>query len=300
MKKALLVILGIIVLLIGMAATLGGTGLVVAFGSQGELETPVGKTDTGGYALALTEFDVQTGNENVRDALELSFGGSSPDGRQLFAGIAPTEQVAQYLRGVPYAAVSSVDVSGTTDKVEIPGTGTPKPPQEQTFWTKTAVGTNVLLPVDPAQTSQTLVIMNADGAAAVAAELELGIQSPVIFPLGIGLIGFGGIFIILAIWLFVRAGRKKRRSAANLPPGAYPPAAYPGGAYPPEASPSVLPGMGSPAAAPGSGGWPVQPGSGGWPAPAQPPAPQPPAPEGTPGADAGGDGPPPAAAPPVS
>ncbi len=243
MKRAVLIIVGIVLLLLGLAVATTGGVLAVTLGSDGVYTTGAGKVSGTGSALVFNEFSVDTKGADVTKIASLAVSARSTAGREVFIGLAPATQVTKYLKGVPHDLVS--DLSGDKAQVvPIPGTTAPAAaPNSQTFWTVKAQGEDPQI-VLPADKSQTLVIMNADAVASVAVDLKIGLVSSVLFPFGIGFAVVGVILILLAIWVFVRAAKAKRKPPAGQmpPPGMYvpPPGMYvppPGYLPPPQYAP---------------------------------------------------------------
>lgn len=222
MKRVVLVIVGILLLLIGLGSIAIGTGIVVGAGSDGEFSADAGQATGNGKALVFNDFAVDTGgnSDTLSGLADLTVAAKSTNGKRVFIGVGPVNQVNQYLTGFPHDIVSDIssDTAGTK-VIPIPGKDDPAPPMDQSFWTVRAQGNAPRISIDPAVT-QTLVVMNADTSEQVAIDLKVGVQSRFLFPAGIVLIVGGAIFVLLAIWAFVRSRKKDK----GLPPGAYPPA----------------------------------------------------------------------------
>jgi hypothetical protein len=57
-----------------------------------------------------------------------------------------------------------------------------------------------------------VVIMNQDGSPDVAADVEVGVRSGAITPIGVVLIVFGGVTLIAGVVLIVIGARGRRNS----------------------------------------------------------------------------------------
>ncbi|MGV1036333.1 MAG: hypothetical protein ACOYD0_04820 [Candidatus Nanopelagicales bacterium] len=277
MKRVVLVIVGILLLLIGLGSIAIGTGIVVGAGSDGEFSADAGKANGNGKALVFNDFAVDTGGNS--DALsglaDLTVGAKSTNGKRLFIGVGPVNQVNQYLSGFPHDIVSDISSdNGGTKIIPVPGKDEPAPPMDQSFWTARAQGNAPRISIDPAA-SQTLVVMNADASEQVAIDLQVGVKSRFLFPVGIGLIVVGAIFVLLAGWAFVRSRKKDE----GLPPGAYPPAMATASGQVPLQYPPVPPTQPyqPPSQSPQAWQPPTDPPTAGQPQSAQPPTTQPPA-----------------------
>ncbi|MEI8082959.1 MAG: hypothetical protein WCI74_14070, partial [Actinomycetes bacterium] len=185
MKRVFLTIIGVILLLIGLAATLGGAAVLIFVGPSGVYSTDAGRITGTGNALLFNEFKVNTGSytSTVEKVVELTVGATGANGQQVFVGVGPSAAVNHYLAGVQRDVVS--DINGSSAKVtSIPGTTKPTPPNNQTFWTEKAVGTSPAIKVD-AKPGTTLVIMNATPTAPVSVNLLIGGKSSSLFPAAI-------------------------------------------------------------------------------------------------------------------
>lgn len=275
MKRALLIILGFLLLLIGLGTAAVGTVMIVAVGSDGTYSADAGRVAGTGNALLLNEFTVDTGGytDTVQKFATLTAGANATNGQQVFIGSGPSAAVDNYLAGVPRDVVS--EIGGSSSKViTIPGTAEPAAPDEQSFWTAKAVGTSPTITVEP-RPGTTLVIMNADSSAPVAVNLSVGIKSAAVFPAGIVLAVVGLLFVLLAIWSFLAARRARRNATARQPQPYVPPEPLPYFAPPTAPTPQPQPQP-----------QPQPPPTMNVPPPTQSTAPTPPRPS------AGGDGPP--------
>jgi hypothetical protein len=125
--------------------------------------------------------------------------GSSRLPAPIFIGVAPTDQVSEYLSGVARDRVTGIDLSvGSIQYDHVDGTVLPASPGEQSFWVAEVAGTGSrTLEWTLREGDWALVIMNGDGSAPVAAEVELGARFGIIYSLIVGL-AVGGI-VLLAI-----------------------------------------------------------------------------------------------------
>lgn len=312
-KRAILIIGGIIVLLIGLAIGVAGGTVAAVVGSDGKYDWAVGTASTQGYAIVFNQFEVTgTGQENAKQFVDFTVGVHSANGKILFIGLAPAAEVSTYLAGVPHDVITEV----TTGKaVTIPGDTAPKIPADQSFWTAQATGLDPSVSLLSTLGPQTLVVMNADPTTAVSTAVRIGVSSGSIFPIAIACVAIGLLLLVVAIWMFVRAAKAKRKPslpptgpppagagiglgygqppsipgygsgyppAGYPPPGGYPPAGYP--PPPPPAQPPVAPGYPPPPPPPAQP--PVAPG--------YPPPPPPPSPSAQPPVNPGYPPPPPA------
>lgn len=221
MKRAILIIVGIIVLLIGLAIGCAGGAVATVVGSDGKYDWAVGTASSQGYAIVFNQFEVTgTGQQNAKQFVDFTVGAHSANGKSLFIGLAPAAEISSYLAGVPHDVITEV----TTGKaVTIPGDTAPKTPADQSFWSAKAIGLDPSISLLSTAGPQSLVVMNADPSTAVSTVLRVGVSSGSIFPIGIACVALGLLLVVLAIWMFVRAAKAKRKPP--VPPASGPPSA---------------------------------------------------------------------------
>lgn len=277
MKRAILIIVGIIVLLVGLAVGCAGGAVATVVGSDGKYDWAVGTASSQGYAIVFNQFEVTgTGQQNAKQFVDFTVGAHSANGKTLFIGLAPAAEISSYLAGVPHDVITEVT---TGRAVTIPGDTAPKTPADQSFWSAQATGLDPSISLLSTAGPQSLVVMNADPSTAVSTVLRVGVSSGSIFPIGIAFVALGLLLIVLAIWMFVRAAKAKRKPPVpptNAPPSpgigygqAAPVPGYGSGYPPPPAYPPVY--LPPPAQTPASPNYPP-PG----PPPGQTPGPYPP------------------------
>ncbi len=153
--------------------------------------------------------------------LEVASEGDEP----VFVGIARTEDVSSYLRGVGHTLVTDVDADPFEASYQRePGNRRPAVPAEESFWVASTQGRGTQTldwRVDDGDWS--VVVMNADGSRGVAADVTAGAKLPFLDELGWSAIGGGGALMIGALALIVVGTRR---------PGNRPPRAQVGGVAP--------------------------------------------------------------------
>jgi len=126
---------------------------------------------------------------------------------ELFIGIAPTEILADYLGGVPYAVVDDAHEDevfltyrmNTSDVALLP-------PGEQSFWTVSASGIGIQeLEWELEEGNVSFVIMNQDASDGLAIEAVAGVRVPAIRPVSVGLLIGGGVALTIGTLLFALA-----------------------------------------------------------------------------------------------
>ncbi len=231
MKRALLAVFGAILIILGIGTTGAGGMLAFLSGPDGVINADAGQVSGNGYALVFNEFTVNSSGhtERIRQFAEFTMGAKSRTGGQVFLGIAPATDVNNYLQTSARDVVSDLS-NGTARVVPIPGKTVPPAPNEQSFWTAKSQGEAPTISLAQSGDDQTLVIMNATAEPQVSVDITLGVESGAIFPFGLGLIVLGVLFLILGIWLVIRAMRRRRNaeppSTTAYPPGPPSPSAY--------------------------------------------------------------------------
>jgi hypothetical protein len=145
----------------------------------------------------------------------------APQGEQrVFVGIARTEDVSSYLRGVDHTRVTDVDSDPFDRDVDHsyrhePGRRLPAAPGREPFWVASAQGRGTQT-VDwrLKDGDWSVVLMNADGSPGVVADVEAGAKVPFLNELGWSAIGGGALLLIGAVTLIVLGARPPR----NRPP----------------------------------------------------------------------------------
>jgi hypothetical protein len=203
--RIVLVVAGILVSLLALAAVASGAGLLVVNhterDSAGFFSTGQEPFRTNSYALVSEEVDIGTDGpdwlfEEGRLAT-VRLRGSSEDGREIFLGIAPASQVRSYLAGTRHDVVTDFDVDPFRATYRSsPGTSAPAEPASQTFWSASASGSgSQSIEWDVAEGNWSVVVMNADASPGVDVELSVGAKVGFIFWVGLGLLIFGVILL---------------------------------------------------------------------------------------------------------
>lgn len=130
-----------------------------------------------GYAVTVEEIDLDglngdwlLGTARVR--------ATAPDGSSVFVGVAPSDDVADYLDGVAHSTVTELD---DTAYDEHPGSAPGEAPAASDIWTAEASGPGAqTLTWKPSDGSWTVVVMNDDGTAGVDAATDVGATVPVL------------------------------------------------------------------------------------------------------------------------
>lgn len=203
---AIAVTITALVLAIAGAVALAGNALR---DGDGYFTWPTETFTSSGYAVALKTVDISR-------APRWAFGDAGLDrvrveahgDRPLFIGIARTADLDRYLRGTEHDEVSSLAYHPfQVDYDHTSGRAPSRAPADASFWVESAGGTgNLALDWKPRPGSWRAVVMNADGARGVSADLQLGARTSLLRWTGIALLGLGVAAAALAAVLH-RRGR---------------------------------------------------------------------------------------------
>ncbi|HEY1277784.1 MAG TPA: hypothetical protein VGF25_22945 [Thermoleophilaceae bacterium] len=199
--------------------------------SHGYLSTDGHRFATGTRALASESLDIDLdGAEKLVDTTDLGdirLKVSSESGKPVFAGIARSDDVAAYLRGVAHSEVTDLDYT-PFDATYANRAGTRKPgaPGDQRIWVASTQGTGEqTLDWDAKDGDWSVVVMNADGSSGVAADVKAGAKVPYLKEIGWGGIGGGIVLLLVATGLIVLGGRPPRDPRPAAAAGGLAPAA---------------------------------------------------------------------------
>ncbi len=149
-----------------------------------------------------------------------------------FVGIGRAADVDRYLAGTAHTRVVELTNGLAPVYRDQPGDTEIAAPTEQDFWVAEAVGTDTLqLDWEATAGRWSVVVMNADGAPDVAADVEVGLRVGFLVPLVIGLLTFGGLLTAIAVVLIVIGASRGQKPGGE-------PAADGGVLPPPLAAPS--------------------------------------------------------------
>ena len=217
--RVVLIVLGSIGVLFGVAVLAGGGFLLWADRTQredGYLTTPTERFATPTYALTRTRLEVDTGeagwvlNESWFGKVRIR--GESSGDKTLFIGIGPQAEVGRYLGAVAHANVQDIDFDPfRATYLSVSGGAPLAPPTELSFWAVSAsgVGTQTLT-WKVREGDWSVVLMNADGSRGVAADVDLGAKMSFLLWVAIGLL-IGGVLVVGgSTALVVLAARRPR------------------------------------------------------------------------------------------
>ncbi len=216
-------IIGCILLLPGLGSLAGGTTALTAQAfatdDDGYFTASIDRVDSDGVAVVANdlwldgdaEFDdpwvVEWLDVDVR--LRATGAGSTDD---VFIGIARSADVERYLADSGYDEIVEIDRRSPV-LVEVPGDLEIAPPTSQDFWVASASGEGEQeLEWSVRNGRWAVVAMNADGAPGVEVDVDGGVRSGLVTPIGVGLI-IGGLLVTAgAVTLIIIGARGRRQS----------------------------------------------------------------------------------------
>ena len=223
--RVILIVLGSIGVLLGLALMAGGGFLLWADRTQrddGYLTTPSERFATPTYALTRTRLELDTNREgwvlNESWFGKVRIRGESPAGKTLFIGIGPQAEVARYLGSVAHANVQDLDFDPfRVTYLPITGGAPQAPPSEQRFWAASAsgVGTQTLT-WKVRDGDWSVVLMNADGSRGIAADVDLGAKLSFLLWVAIGTL-LGGVLVTGGSTALIVLAARTRRPQPSPP-----------------------------------------------------------------------------------
>lgn len=232
--RIVMVVAGALAALMGLGLAGGGLLLVWAHATQrdaaGYYTTPSEHFATSAYALTA---DVDFGDADERDWTIAHPVGTvriraTSGPKPLFLGIAPEAAADRWLDGVAHERVTRAGFGPfDSDTTLVSGNRPAGAPLEQTFWVATVSGSGrqaLRWPSEPGQ--WTVVVMNTDATAGVAADVDAGARTGVLLPIGLGLAALavlllGGATALLFFGLRHHVAAEAMTAAA-VPEGTYP------------------------------------------------------------------------------
>ncbi|UCG83936.1 MAG: hypothetical protein JSW38_03715 [Dehalococcoidia bacterium] len=204
--KILLLVLGVILVVGGLAVAIGGGAALWANSAltddEGYITTETIRIDKDSHAIVSEPTDIEVGSWGVwdwGDLVTFKIEGSNDDSsKNIFLGVAEERDLKGYFSDVNYDEVTDLEIN--PDRLEYrnhPGSSEPAAPITQSFWLEfvNGPGTQILKwELQPGAWS--LVLMNEDGSAGVDASVVLGVKIPWLLGAGVGLL-VGGILVLL-------------------------------------------------------------------------------------------------------
>jgi hypothetical protein len=237
--RIVLGVIGALLTLIGFGLLAGGGAVLWANGSQrddgGFFTSSPSTFASPGFAVTSERLRLVNGLpdrlSSPGDIVTFKAQGGSSNGKPLFIGIAPAADVTAYLSGVAHDEVVNVHMDGWKGSLSknyrsSPGGPPAGPPASQPFWTTKATGTNVSLTWPASEGTWSMVVMNADASAGVAAGLGLGVKVTFLGWVAVGLLTAGGVFCLVGVTMMFFGFRSTHTGAGSV--GAVQPASLAG------------------------------------------------------------------------
>jgi hypothetical protein len=226
--RVILIVLGSIGVLVGLALAAGGGFLLWADRTQrddGYLTTPTERFATQTYALTRTRLEIDTDgpgwllNDSWFGKIRIRAGSPA---KMLFIGIGPEAAVAKYLGSVAHANVQDIDFDPfRVTYLPVAGGAPQGSPTAQRFWAVSASGVGTQTVTWKVREGDwSVVLMNADGSRGVVADVDLGAKLSFLLWVAIGSL-IGGVLVIGgSTALIVLAARTPQPSPAPPTPPA--------------------------------------------------------------------------------
>ena len=215
--RALALVVAGITALFGIAAiAAGGVGIVLdqtQRDASGYLMTSARPYSTNSYALVSASYRAGASNDwfVARDMLGTVRVRVS-SARPVFVGIASESAIGSYLGNVAHAEGATL-TTPSADLRTYPGGAPSTPPATQRLWAASASGVGVgehTLTWTPQDGSWRIVVMNADGARGVTADVSVGARMPDLLTIAITVLGAGILLLSMcsgAIYIAVGSRR---------------------------------------------------------------------------------------------
>ena len=223
-------VIGCVVALIGAALLVGTGALTWAYATQrdddGYFSSHRVRIETVTAAVRSQSIDLGSDERPHRwpfgdgDLATVRLQAAAREGEEVFIGIAHTNDVEAYLTGVAHDEVIDIRWS-RDDEIEyrrIAGAASATPPTAENFWVATASGPGrQTVTWDVEGGNWSILVMNPDGTAHVAADVSVGVKVDHLVGLMIGL-GIGSLVLLGgSAGLIVFATRRPTTAAVAAP-----------------------------------------------------------------------------------
>ena len=228
-------VIGCVLALIGGALLIGAGALTWAYSTQrddaGYFTSHSVRIETVTAALQSQRIDLGSDSRPNRwpfgegDLATVRLQATAREGEQVFIGVAHSSDVDTYLTGIAHDEVTKINWShgDTVRYSRVAGAATATPPTDQTFWTASASGSGQQALTWKVQGGNwSIVVMNPDGSADVAADVAIGVKVNALvgFTIGIGvaaIVLLGGAAALIIFATRRRAGDEIAVPVESLP-----------------------------------------------------------------------------------
>ncbi|WP_019481414.1 DUF4389 domain-containing protein [Arthrobacter sp. TB 23] len=205
-----MLIIGIILSIIGASMAAGGIAVAWVASDQrddGYFTSPTERYAVASHALVsprLEAFGEGTPERLPFDVGTLRLRAAEPDA-EIFIGLAPQDEVDEYLAGVNRTELRDVDFDPFRPVYRnISGSAAPAEPGSQDFWAASASGPGeqeLIWDIEPG--NWTVVVMNADASPGFSVDLQAGFRSELIRPAGAIVLIIGLVTLAIGLPLLV-------------------------------------------------------------------------------------------------
>jgi hypothetical protein len=224
--RVVLGIVGVVLVLAGIAAGGVAAWASAVFGSEGTLRLDAG-TITPAPGTIATVIDVDRFSATVpyvgglgRTSLSVASGDAGDPSDTMFVGAAGTAAVDAYLRGTPYSV--AIREGGAWTVRAVPGASAPALPRQQDLWITDDVGRRAAIEVPP-ERPLTLVLMHPSAIPSGQLVLAVDFAVPGVTTWVAWLLAAAAVLLVSGAVLLVLALRRRRRPgrhAAGAAPSA--------------------------------------------------------------------------------
>jgi hypothetical protein len=231
--KIALLVVGAVLAIVALGFVVGGGTLLWAYSTQrddaGYFTTSAETFTSRSYAVTSDNVDlgVAPGDWFPHGVATVRIRATSSSA--VFVGIGPRSTIEQYLRGVPHDVVTDVRFTPfQATYTHVGGSTAPSAPDDASFWAAKASGPgSQTLRWDAERGNWVVVLMNADGTPGVDARVSVAVKSPVLLPIGLGLLVFGLLLGAGATGMILAGGSRAAEEVAVVQTAATRPGAYP-------------------------------------------------------------------------
>lgn len=204
MRRQVRIGIGVLLVILGLFATVAGLAIVLLVGPDGSVGIPPTRLLSSGYAVTLPQLNVPRlpGDERLR--LDVTV---QPSDTPLFVGVGPTRTVDAFLDRVPIDVIEQIDWPGAARTVPVDGNARPARPGAQPFWVVTDRGDAPAVHWEAVPGDWTLVVMNEDARRSVDVTVLGSVTLPALGPIGFVLLAIALAMLGGGIWLAVRGVR---------------------------------------------------------------------------------------------
>ena len=215
--RTIAVVVGSVLLLVSGGFITGGVAALVADQAMRDeagfvtSDTETFSAETYAVTTENLELHLDEGADWVPEALlgDARITATAPAGSEVFLGMAPSAQVADYLADVPHS-VFVEEEDGNPVYSTTSGAAEPAPPTEADLWTVQAAGPGEqAITWEPDAGDWTIVLMNADGTPEVTADVTVGAELPALTVAAAVLLAIGGALLLLSVVMLVLALRRR-------------------------------------------------------------------------------------------